>query len=378
LGQDSSIVPVESRPFRRGDESLFSIDKFPRFPYAFPEKMKTFSALILGICILVAAVILVKMPRAPQALFSSPPQTLVVGEAEQKRDFSDLVLVEENTYLIVSDYKMPIHPGHRVSLLTVAEEATRNFPIPVADWRDADLAPSDLEACCPVPGRADEYLLAESGAFNGKFGRIFHVTLHEGNELTPAISVNGVMRIYDRPLDEKQRAFGGDQVEGIAAFLSNGEVILVCGERGGETSGGTKTGTLFWGELDLDEYHFTRLGESPICRKPILGGRDCGSLQLIARKDGSHSVIAVATNDPGEGGPFESILYLAGKFDTNESGKVRFAMADEPVILSRLSGLKVEGIARPPKAAPEATFAISTDDEAFGAIVRPVRIRENF
>lgn len=290
-----------------------------------------------------------------------------------KPDFSDVTLVGENTFLVVSDYKIPIHPGPRVSLITVTEDETVQTPIPVPDWKDDEGGPSDLEACCPIPGRPYEYLIAESGAFNGRFGRIFHVTLDESDELTPRLQVNGVMRIYDRPLDEKQRAYSGNQVEGMACIQMDGKLILVYGERGGESHSGNKTGTIIWGELDLDNYRFTRQNESPLVETSLLGGRDCGSLQLIPAKDNSFSVIAVATNDPGEDGPFDSIIYEAGTLGKNESGTLSFTLRSEPKILARLSGLKVEGLALPAAIAPRSQFMISTDDEAFGAVLRPVK-----
>ena len=151
------------------------------------------------------------------------PESFTKPPLEREADFSDLVLVGGNTYLVVSDYKMPIHPGNRLSLMTISGGRTVQIPVNTPDWKHSEGAPSDLEACCAIPGRENEFLLAESGAYLGKFGRIFHIALGESDELIPNATVKGVVKIYDRKLDEKQRAWSGDQVEGMAdLFLELG------------------------------------------------------------------------------------------------------------------------------------------------------------
>ncbi len=289
------------------------------------------------------------------------------------KDFSDLVRVSENTFLVVNDRKHPIEPGFRIALLHVLEKTGVEFqPITVPDWQDPDQAPSDLEACCSIPSRPNEFLLGESSLYKGKYGRIFHVELISSDEGTPQMVVKGVMRIYDRQLDQRQCSFDGDNVAGMGCFqLVDGRLILAYGERGGESADGFKLGTLIWGGLDLDDYTFKKLGEAKLVNESITGFRDCSALHLIPHGDQSVSVISVATNDPHDNGPFHSVVYCAGKFEVDRlRGNVTFQRESHPLILAEMEGVKIEGLSLPAAHAPNSDFSISTDDENLGGIWR--------
>lgn len=289
-------------------------------------------------------------------------------------DYSDLVAVSGNSFLTVNDRKNPIHAGFRVGLLSVTRDKGIIFqPITVSNWRDREQAPSDLEACCAIPNRPNEFLLAESGCYNGKFGRIFHVLLTTCDAGPPSIVVLGVMRIYERKLDDRQRSFDGDNVVGIECFEAFGKTILVYGERGGQTHSGTKPGTIVWGELDLNEYQFKKIGESALVPRSFPGYRDCSALYLVADEKQRVSIFSVATTDPDDNGPFDSFIYRAGSFvlDTKSSA-VTFEMDLQPTILATVPGLKVEGLAGPASNVPNSDFSIATDDENLGGVWRPV------
>jgi hypothetical protein len=289
-------------------------------------------------------------------------------------DYSDLARVSRNSYLTVNDRKNPIHPGYRVGLLTVTADQGLTFqPVIVEDWKDLEGEPSDLEACCSVPDRENEFLLAESSIYDGKYGRIFHATLTwQGDQ--PALVVNGVMRIYDRQLDQRQRTYSSDNVAGIACLRVFDRLVLVVGERGGDSARGTRYGTLYWGDLDLENYRFRKLGESPLVNRSVLGSRDCSALHLVKRPDQRIAVISVATNDPDDNGPFYSVIYHAGDFYLNQqSASLSFRPEPRPNILATLTGVKVEGLAEPAAHVPGSDFAIATDDENLGGVWRPVR-----
>ena len=75
--------------------------------------------------------------------------------AAERPGYSGMVRIADNSYLTVNDRKNPIHPGSRLGVLTVTpRDGTVFHPLDVKDWRDEEHAPSDLEACCAVPGRA--------------------------------------------------------------------------------------------------------------------------------------------------------------------------------------------------------------------------------
>ncbi len=291
-------------------------------------------------------------------------------------DYSDLVKVSDNLFLAVSDRKAPSEAGDRVMLLNLTgADGVAVQPITVENWCDGDNEPNDLEACCQIPGRDNEFLLAESGFYHGMYGRIFHVTLDLEKPLTPSLTVNGVMRIYDRELNADQVSYSGDNVAGMVCFEAADQLVLAFGERGGESADGTKLGTLVWGELDLDEQQFTRWGESPLVNESVLQSRDCAALHLTKMADGSFALLSVATQDPGGNGPFYSVVFRAGRFVPGKiEGRYEFERCAALQILARIDGHKVEGLASPVSNAPNSDYSICTDDENLGGIWRAILI----
>lgn len=287
--------------------------------------------------------------------------------------YSGMAQLSENSFLTVNDRKNQIEPGYRIGIIELtAKDGIVFTPVNVGDWKDEEGDPGDLEACCGIPGRSGEFLVAESGYYKGKFGRIFHFSLLKDSQGVWTVSVNKAFRIYNRKLDDKNCSYKGDEVEGIACFNSLGKTILVYGERGGLTSDGTKVGTIVWGALDFASYEFNQMGEAALVDKSLLCDRDCSDLLLTANGD-SISVISVATQDKGDNGPFRSIVYRAGRFLVDANRKtVQFVLDCKPHILVDLSAIKVEAIAGPAKNAPDSKYSIGTDDELFGGIWRPL------
>ena len=318
------------------------------------------------------------MPRVKYAFFSIIVTAILFYTSPVFADvvpgYSGMVRVSENEFLMVNDRKNPIQPGYRLGILSLTEEDGVLFtPITVRDWMHEGKEPSDLEACCKIPGRDNEFLLAESGYFNGRFGRIFHVSLSVNKEKGWNVSAIKAFRIYTRKLNAKDRTYKGDQVEGMACFSAFGKTILAYGERGGKTHAGNKVGTIVWGTLDFSTYQFDKLGEAPLVNQSLLGDRDCSALLLELNKDGSISVLSVATRDEGDNGPFHSVLYRAGRFIVDSKKKtVEFEREARPITISNLSGLKVEAIDGPAKNAPDSKYSVGTDDEHFGGIWRPL------
>lgn len=307
-------------------------------------------------------------------LFSSGAELGVKPNDTEAVDFSDMALVSDNLFLAVSDRKNTVEPGCRVMLLTLTKDRGLSVqPVFVTDWLDHEQEPNDLEACCRLPGRENEFLLAESGFYKGKYGRIFHVTLNTDSDRPPSLKINGVMRIYNRPLDLADRTYSGDNVAGMVCFQSGGKFVLGFGERGGVSSVGTKLATLIWGELDLDEYQFHLWGESPLVNQSVLQARDCAALYLLPDETGGYSVISVATQDPGNNGPFYSVVYRAGHFVPSKTGeRFEFEISPTPEFLAHVDGHKVEGVSGPVSNAPQSDFCIVTDDENLGGVWRAI------
>lgn len=295
--------------------------------------------------------------------------------------YSGMVRISDNSYLTVNDRKATVHPGFRIGVLTVTpDDGTVFHPLTVRDWGKGEPPPSDLEACCAVPGRVAEYLLAESGEFKAKYGRVFHVRVDRDGESGWQAKCLGAFKPDRPPTDDQGSTWEGDQIEGMACLpgFEKDKPILIFGERGGKVKDGHKFGRLVWGELDLtNDYRLTKLGDAALASKSVLpGGRDCSDLHVV-EKDKGWVVWSVATRDGGDAGPFHSAVYRAGKFVLDaDAKKVRFDREEKPASVRHLHGLKVEALAGPPKAVPGSEFSVGTDDEAFGGVWRTLFAEE--
>lgn len=297
----------------------------------------------------------------------------------EKNGYSGMVLIENDIYLVVKDTKNKDNTkrengcSSRVMVVRIIENQDVSHEyIAVDDWKDSDGVPSDLEAVCSIPDRPCEFLLAESGFYNNKFGRMFHIQLTKQNQDWRLI-VLGVMRIYSRSLDNQSTTYKADEIEGISCFRdSENRLILVYAERGGVIGNSQKLSRILWGELDISSYVFTPSGDEPLVSSSVLNGRDCSDL-FIRPGNGSHIVWSVATVDAGDNGPFRSVIYRAGTFVFNsEKKELRFMRESKPIIYWQLDGLKVEALAAPTPAVPGSGFSIGTDDENYGGIWRPL------
>lgn len=289
-------------------------------------------------------------------LLSSGP-----ARAQGPTEFSGMATFGPQSLLVVSDAKAD-SPASRLGILSLAAPRPWMHPVTVDDWKGEP--PNDLEACCPVPGSADEFLLAESGWWKGRFGRVFRVKLFHD----PAQGWKGTVLSTCTPFAAPQDGStpSADQVEGIAATTdSSGRLVVLLGRRGGAGS----SGKLVWGHLD--EAGFTALGEKDYSLEGFVpGGRSCGDLQLL-EQGGAWKVLSVAASDPGDRGPFRSAVCEVGTLRTRGGGPVRFEPAP-PRALWRLDGLKVEALAPTPSGIEDSTFCVGTDDEVYGGLWRPL------
>jgi hypothetical protein len=299
---------------------------------------------------------------------------LIVGStvnAAELPGYSGMVQISKNTFLTVNDRKKKKDPCSRLGVLTVTQnDGILFYPLNVDNWHGK--SPNDLEACCSIPGRPNEYLLAESGYHKGNYGRIFHIRIIKSDDRIWKVEVIKPFRIYHRELDDERTTYKGDQVEGIACFHAFGKTILVYGERGGKTETAHKLARIIWGELNLDDYSFNMSGDEALVTKSLLGDRDCSELFLKV-DNGKIIVRSVATIDIGDTGPFKSVIYDAGIFILNtEEEKIEFMRNSNPVVLWQLDGLKVEALAAPPSFVPQSGISIGTDDEDYGGLWRPL------
>ncbi|MDZ7807525.1 MAG: hypothetical protein U5K71_10465 [Gracilimonas sp.] len=139
-----------------------------------------------------------------------------------------------------------------MSILRVKEDESYKLePLVVSDWRNNDGKGSDLEAACKIPSTENEFLISESGKWDGKYGRIFHLQINK-QDTSYIAEIMGVLDFpeFDAkgPDDET-----GDEVEGLACQSTNNDKVRIFfGERGGSQA--YSSGLIRWAEADLTNY----------------------------------------------------------------------------------------------------------------------------
>ena len=284
---------------------------------------------------------------------------------------SGMARIDENRYLLVRDLK-GFESGPRLSVLELNRgEAYTVADVGIGDWRHPEGRPSDLEAACALPGRDAEFLLLESGHWEGRYGRLFRVRL----QLTDQTYTAEVVHVYDLPeFDPKSLNDPGDEMEGLACALNgDGQVLVILGERGGSTA--YPDGLLRWFSLDSasNEITWTPAGENglavnaPGSWQDPASNRDIAALHLAA--DGA--LWAAAAEDVGDDGPFRSVIYQIGEVRADRTQPLLIAL--EHSVHRDVAGFKIEGLAAGPFDSATAELAIGTEDEVFGGTWRPLR-----
>lgn len=277
-------------------------------------------------------------------------------------------LPDGQSFLTVLDTKTGPEPpwSTRAGVMRVSKEGVLLYqPFAITDWGYGEELPNDLEACCSIPGRPNEYLLAESGYYKGRFGRIFHIRLGtvEGSALYTG-EVLGSFKPEPKPTPDYTTP-GPRQFEGIACLQQGERWVVVLGRRGGDG----QAGGLVWGDLTFPGLNFRATAEVPFHSKPEEAGlRGCADLLLVER-EGKQILLRVAAADPADFGPFYSYVCETGEFRF-EGQKLRYIPSQDPVVWWHLDGLKVEALA--PCNLGAARYCIGTDDETFGGAWRPL------
>ena len=299
------------------------------------------------------APLLFQMPLDPRWFTLSRPQA-----TPSLPGISGMAQIDTDRYLVVQDKKIS-NPGERLGVLQVfADKAPRYQPIPISNWPEDQMS-NDLESACALPGRPNEFLIAESGSWQGEFGRLFHIQLLQ-------TSYARVLASYPLPvLSDNSPQQQGDQFEGlVCAQKAANRYLLVLGERGGEQ----RRGTLVHGDFDIaagqilwSPQRLAVLPPQPDHNEPFQ--RDIADLYLE-----SNVLWASAVREAGPAGPFSSFIYQVALIDPQASEPVRLLAASR--IFWQLDGLKVEGLAAPSPLLPGSSLSIGSEDEKLGGIWR--------
>lgn len=269
---------------------------------------------------------------------------------------------DEGRLLVVHDTKVG-SGGPRIGVLRVRKNGPPTYRQAVVDWSAAGGESNDLEAIVPLPGRRNEFLALESGYYREQYGRLIRLRAQGDSD--------GVFRVatisaWKLPTDTVS-------LEGLACVeRGDGKYLVIVGERGGDVSAEKTSGKLRWTDIDIDRpgrLTFGEKNEMPV-RFPTSGWanpksvRGCADLHLDAAGD----LWCVAAEDPGDAGPFRSVIFRLATVDAKRDTPVR--AVEKCVAHWTFDGAKIEALAAPLSGV--GVMSIATDDENYGALWRPL------
>ncbi|MEX2188537.1 MAG: hypothetical protein WD875_17135 [Pirellulales bacterium] len=266
--------------------------------------------------------------------------------------------------LVVHDTKVG-SDGPRIGVLRISSSGEPRYRAAIVDWSKAGGESNDLEALAAIPDKPGEFFAVESGYYQQQYGRLIR--------LRAKFEENGVCRVAT--VSAWQLPDDTDNVEGLVCVSRGaGKLLIVLGERGGEVSEASTSGRLRWTELDLDRPGRLSIGENAQALLPIPTAgwarpksvRGCGDLYL----DAKGRLWSAAAEDPGDAGPFRSVIFHAATVDAKAGSAVRVEV--KPAAKWTLDGAKVEAITDPLAGVGE--LCIATDDENYGALWRPLAL----
>ena len=302
--------------------------------------------------------LLFKMPVDPRWYTPYRPKTQTALPA-----ISGLAALDPNHYLAVQDKKIQ-RQGDRLTLIQLNQDQQLTAQnLFVTNW-PAGQASNDLEAVCALPGQNGEFLIAESGTWQGSFGRLFHI------KVFPTYAQ--VLNTFELPVErDSSPEQDGDNFEGLAcAKKEANRYLVILGERGTATA----AGFLQWGELDIAAASLQWNSQKIQVTGPTaLKNRNYNRVIADLHLEGD-VLWASAVLDSSDNGPFTSAVYPLAL--VNPSTKQPISLMAERPVLWQIDGFKVEAIASPSPLIPGAALMIGTDDENYHGQFRPLATTE--
>jgi hypothetical protein len=294
--------------------------------------------------LLITAVVTISMLQAPAAV--TPASNLL--------DLSGICWIEGDLFVAVHDGKNPDENERpRVSLVYRATSPAGILwePLDVV-WDDPLGFPNDFESIARIPGTR-QLLLVESGDDSGPFQRIFLATLSPSNQLTIDQTVNWPEPVFN--------------VEASAVAELDGTYYFVYAER----AEGRRGTLLRSARMELNPLSFGTFQSAPF-RAPGPYGE--GFRPIVSLEfDSSNNLYAATAFDSGDdNGPFRSFVSFIAKLRPSRQGGARLVMNRWAPKLASLDGLKIEGVAVREESAGLRELYAGTDDENYGATMRPV------
>lgn len=301
---------------------------------------------------------------SPPPVFATVPQPL--SEPLPQRGYSGMSQIDSATYLVVHDTKSN-EQGPRLGILRIRKEQGPEYAeVAIQDWKHPDGQANDLESLCALPKHPGEFLAAESGYWEGKYGRLFHIKLQGTN--AEVLGTSPLPLLADNGKGRK-----GDNFEGIACTsLNERKILVILGERGGSER--HPIGILRWGLFDPTSHSLTWTPQGTAGVPVVAPGswpgtkpkRDISELYL----DAQGNLWAAATADESDDGPFRSVIYKTAILQPDLENPIK--VVPHPRAEWIIDGLKVEALSAPSGISSTGSLSFATEDEHLGGIWRPL------
>lgn len=268
---------------------------------------------------------------------------------------SGLAKLAEGAYLAVHDEKVKDEgedEGPRIGLVTLGGEGVAWAPVD-ADWGVIKGGrPHDLESICEIVGKPGEFITVESGYRDDDSARIIHLkaALVEGKAV---VNVLGMVRYLPWLPDGSKF----EDIEGAQTFQRGETTYLLLAKRGKNG----KKARLIWGELNWNNPVFKVKEDykvdTPFKDLDVKPDMRYASDVLISEG----RIYIVSCNDPGDAGPFTSVVYHVGA--VRPDGQLIHLIDSGQTEIIRYEGHKVEALAAPH--GDKGLWVAATDDEDF-------------
>jgi hypothetical protein len=256
---------------------------------------------------------------------------------------SGMALIEQQTnsldFLIVHDNKKP-NQG-RLAIISIKG---KNQPEYLAlNWPSKVELPEDLEALTSIPGTKNTSFIA----FNSS-GKAYYIQLKSDNKTISLI------KEFNLPAVSKKNNYEAFSLQNI-----DDKLVAIWAHRGEAE----QPATIYWGVLDLAKFQIVLTGSANLkVPFPHDNVRHISDIKV----DQAGVVFISAASDPGDEGPFQSAVYIAGSLGY-QSNKIVFKQNPQLVPLYRTNYHKIEALELIPGA--EGGVIVGTDDENFGSSV---------
>ncbi|EME62559.1 hypothetical protein [Amycolatopsis decaplanina] len=198
--------------------------------------------------------------------------------------------------------------------------------------------PVDLEAAEAVPGKTGEFIALTSD------GKGFHFTLKDRR-----LKVLGTFQVPKGDPD--------DNYEGFALKKVKDRLLAVWADRGQDA----RPATLYSAEFSVSKLSFKKPKSIPFrVPYPATDVRHTSDVEITA----DDRVLVSAASDPGDEGPFDSAVYLAGVLRSDGS----IALSPVPAKIGDFPGHKIEAMTCLSRSCGRLLYG--TDDEAAGGRLR--------